>query len=400
MAGISNDTLPLTLKKAETLFLNNNLDLIAQKLSIDSAKATVVTARLFDNPQFSYSNGFYNAQTHHFFDPEMSVEVSQLITLAGKRKKSITLANSGVKIADFQFFDLLRTLRYVLRSDFYQIFFLRQSSSLYELEISSLKKIVAAYQQQEKKGYTAPVDVLRIQSQLYTLQVEYANLQTEIDNTEAELKLLIDADAKQFIDPEIKGFEEVSQQKTNYQELLDSAFANRPDLKVLDASITYSNNNFVLQKALAKPDLTVIAGYDRLGSYVPNYNSIGIAIPLPLFNRNQGNIKNAQIQQQLSKVNYKSGLECVKNEVTTNYISALRSQKLLEGIDTTFENKMREMIEQVTINFQKKNISLLQFLDFYDSYKQNALQLNELRYQNMNALEQLNYSIGKILFNQ
>lgn len=394
------DTLQLTLAEAESLFLHNNLDLIAQKLSIDSARATVITAGLFDNPQFSYSNGFYNTETHHFFDPEMSVQVSQLFRLAGKRKKSMALATSGIDIAGFQFYDLLRTLRYALRSDFYHIYFLSQSSGLYDLEISSLKKIAEAYQEQEQKGYSAPVDVLRIQSQLYTLQAEYANLQTDIGYTEAELKLLLHSDPQKFIKPEFTPFQNADLQKTNYKELVDSAFVNRPDLKALNASITYSNNNISLQKALAKPDVTVIAGYDRLGSYVPNYNSIGIAIPLPFFNRNQGNIKNAEIQQQVNKVEYESGLERVKNEVTTNYITALRAENLINGIDPEFENKMKEMVGQVTINFEKKNISLLQFLDFYDSYKQNSLQLNGLRYDKMNALEQLNYSIGKIIFNQ
>ncbi len=397
-----SDTLQITLKQAETLFLKNNLELIAQKLSIDSARASVITAGLFDNPEFSYANGFYNTETHHFFDPEMSVQVSQLFRLAGKRNKSIALAKSGIDISNFEFYDLLRTLRYVLRNDFFNIYFQRQSSQLYGLEISSLNKIVVAYKEEEKKGYTAPVDVLRIQSQLYTLQAEYDNIQTNINDIEAELKVLIRANPLQFISPIVPAsvVQNEDLQKTSYQSLVDSALANRPDLKALNASINYNDNNLILQKALAKPDLTVTAGYDRLGSYVKNYNSIGIAMPLPFFNRNQGNIKNAQIQMQVSKVNYEDDLEKVKAEVTSNYITALRSEKLLNSMDPDFENKMKEMITQVTDNFQKKNISLLQFLDFYDSYKQNVLQLNQLRFNKMNALEQLNFSVGKILFNQ
>ncbi|HZW70966.1 MAG TPA: TolC family protein, partial [Hanamia sp.] len=135
-SSYDQDTLRLTLPQAETFFLNKNLDLIAQKYSVDSAKATVITAKLYDNPDFSYSNAFYNSETHHFFDPEMSVQISQLIRLAGKRNKAITVAKSGIKIAEFQFYDLLRTLRFVLRNDFYNIYFLEQSSKLYQVEIN------------------------------------------------------------------------------------------------------------------------------------------------------------------------------------------------------------------------------------------------------------------------
>jgi outer membrane protein, heavy metal efflux system len=396
------DTLRLTLVQAESIFLNKNLDLIAQKYSIDSAKARVITAKLYDNPDFSYSNAFYNTETHHFFEPEMSAQISQLIRLAGKRNKSIALAQSGIKIAEFQFYDLLRTLRFVLRNDFYNIYFLQQSSKLYQTEISSLQKIVPAFEDQVKKGFIAPVDALRIKSQLYTLQAEYDNLQTNINNIQSELKLLMRANASDFIVPvaEISSLNESVLSQNNYQTLMDSAIVNRPDLKVLNANIDFSNYNLNLQKALAKPDITISANYDRLGSYVPNYNAIGISIPLPFFNRNQGNIKNAKIETEVNKVQYESGLEKVKSDVTTSYITALRSEKLLMGFDQTFEEKMKNLIEQVTINFQKKNITILQFLDFYDSYKQNVLQMNQLRFNKMSALEQLNFSIGKIIFNQ
>ena len=402
LRGIEQDTLKLTIGEAETLFLNKNLDLIAQKYSIDSAKATVITAKLYDNPDFSYSNAFYNASTHHFFDPEMSVQVSQLIRLAGKRNKSIDLAKSGIDVAQYQLYDLLRTLRFVLRNDFYNIYFLEQSSKLYQLEIASLQKIVPAFEDQVKKGFMAPVDVLRIQSQLYTLQAEYDNLQTNIDNIQSELKVLIRANPSVYFLP-VAPISDLNNQvvsQTNYQSLIDSAIVNRPDLKALNANIVFSNYNLRLQKAYAKPDITIGANYDRLGSYVQDYNAIGISIPLPLFNRNQGNIQNAKIQTEVNKTLYESALDKIKSEVTTSYITALRAEKLLLGFDPKFEENMKDLIAQVTINFQKKNITMLEFLDYYNSYKQNVLQINQLRFNKMSALEQLNFSVGKIIFNQ
>jgi cobalt-zinc-cadmium efflux system outer membrane protein len=401
-SSYKQDTLRLTLSKAEDIFLNKNLDLIAQEYSIDSAKATVITAKLYDNPDFSFSNALYNSQTQHFFDTEESVQVSQLIRLAGKRNKAIALAESGINITQFQFYDLLRTLRFVLRNDFYNIYFLEQSSKLYQVEISSLQKIVPAFEDQVKKGFMAPIDALRIKTQLYTLQAEYNNLRANIENVQSELKLLIRANPSSFIVAEAR----VSDLKadivaqSNYQSLVDSAITNRPDLKALNANIVFSNYNLQLQKAFAKPDLTVGISYDRLGSYVRDYNAIGIAFPLPFFNRNQGNIRNAKIQTEVNKVQYESGLDKVKIDVTTSYITALRAEKLLLGFDPTFEDKMKNLIDQVTTNFQKKNITLLEFLDFYDSYKQNVLQMNQLRFNKMSALEQLNFSIGRIIFNQ
>jgi cobalt-zinc-cadmium efflux system outer membrane protein len=395
------DTLSLTMQEAENIFLNKNLSLIAQKYSIDSAKATVITAKLYDNPDFSFSNAFYNTVTHRFFEPEQSIQVSQLIRLAGKRNKSINLAKSGIAIQEFEFYDLLRTLRFILRNDFYNIYFLQQSAKLYQLEISSLQKIVPAFEEQVQKGYLASKDVLRIKSQLYTLQAEFDNLQTNIDNIQSELKLLIRENANGYIVP-YPNLEDLNRRivsQTGYQDLIDSAMANRPDLKVLNANIAFNNNNLILQKAFAKPDITIAASYDRLGGYVKDYNAIGIGFPIPFFNRNQGNIKNAKIQVDVSKVEYESGIDKVKSDVTTNYITAVRSEKLLLSFDPKFDEDLEHLNNEVFLNFQKKNITMLEFLDFYDSYKQNVLQLNNLRFNKISALEQLNFSVGKIIFN-
>src|ERR1700761_6867685 len=55
----ANDTLKLTVKQAEDQFIKNNLSLIIQRYNIDNASAGVITARLFPNPDFNFSNGIY-----------------------------------------------------------------------------------------------------------------------------------------------------------------------------------------------------------------------------------------------------------------------------------------------------------------------------------------------------
>ena len=49
------------------------------------------------------------------------------------------------------------------------------------------------------------------------------------------------------------------------------------------------------------------------------------------------------------------------------------------------------MQQQVLANYQKRNVSLLDFLDFYDSYKQNVLQMNQLLYNKVQSYEDINY---------
>ncbi len=263
-AAPASDTLTITIKQAEDRFLKNNLTLIAQRYSIDNASAQVITARLFQNPDFSFSNGIYASGVPNAYS-EQTYGLSQLFSTAGKRNKNIQLAKLGVEQAKYQFFDLLRTLKFTLRNDFYTIYFQEQSAKVYDQEISSLSKTLGIFKEQYAKGNIAQKELLRIQSQLYSLQVEYNSLLAGIDTTQNEFKLLIKAEPGVYIIPQvtIDTTTKAVVAAVPYQRLLDSAYANRYDLVLSKSLIEYNNVNLKLQKATAIPDLSLSLNYDK-----------------------------------------------------------------------------------------------------------------------------------------
>jgi cobalt-zinc-cadmium efflux system outer membrane protein len=401
--GAASDTLNITIQQAEDQFIKNNLSLIIQRYEIDNASAQIITAKLFNNPDFSFTNGIYAKDVSE--GPaykEQSYGISQLFTTAGKRNKNIQLAKLGVEQSKYQFFDLLRTLKYTLRSDFYSIYFQEESAKVYNDEISSLAVTLKLFNEQYAKGNIAEKEVLRIQSQLYSLQAEYNNLQTSIDTTQSELKLLIKASPNAYVKPQVNydldGKTIVAD--VPYQKLLDSANINRYDLRLAKTTVDYNNMNLQVQKATAVPDISLSLNYDKLGAYGNNYLGGGIGFTLPFFSRNQGGIKQARIAIDESKVQLQSHQDQVESDVNTNYKSALRLEKLYNSFDPTFKQNFTHLIQQVFINYQKRNISLLEFLDFYDSYKTNTIQLNNLQLNRVISLEQLNYVTGTPFFNQ
>ncbi len=400
----TTDTLKLTVKQAEDQFLKNNLQIIAQRYNIDNATAAIITAKLFPNPDFNYSNGIYATDISQ--GPaykENSFNFSQLFTTAGKRNKNIQLAKIGVEQARYQFFDFLRTLKFTLRNDFYSIYFQEQSSLVYNQEINSLSKLLTAFREQYAKGNIAEKEVLRIQSQLYSLQVEYNNLQVNIDTTQSEFKMLIRASPAVYIVPLVD--EDMYSGKTivasmPYMQLLDSAYVNRYDLKLAKTTVAYNSTNLSLQKAIAVPDFSLSLNFDRLGSYGNNYLGGGIEFNLPFFNRNQGAIKQARIAVDQSKVDLENVQNQVAMDVSTNYKGALRLESLYKTFDPKFKADFNHLIQEVFLNYAKRNISLLEFLDFYDSYKTNVLQLNNIQLNRVTSLEQLNFVTGTPFFNQ
>src|SRR5579871_6308450 len=106
------DTLRMSLPDAEKMFLDSNLDLLAQRYQIDANKALIIQAKLWPNPNFSVGHTLYSGTLNKFFptgsNDETTFGLSQTILLAGKRNKQIQMASANVKLTEYQFFDLLR----------------------------------------------------------------------------------------------------------------------------------------------------------------------------------------------------------------------------------------------------------------------------------------------------
>ncbi|MEB0250140.1 TolC family protein, partial [Mucilaginibacter sp. 5B2] len=292
--------------------------------------------------------------------------------------------------------------RYTLRNDFYTIYYQQQSAKVYDQEINSLTKTLVAFKQQYAKGNIAQKEVLRIQSQLYSLQAEYNSLLTGIDTTQSELKILIKAAPGTYVLPLVDSVTGNNQNvaQVGYSSMLDSALVNRYDLKSARVQVDYNNMNLQLQRANAVPDVSLSLGYDKYGSFNSNYVSGGLSIGLPFFNRNQGVIKQAVIAIDQSKVQLQNQQLQIETTLAATYKTALRLEKLNAGIDPQFKHDFTHLIAEVYKNYQFRNISLLEFIDFYESYKTNTLEVNNLQLSRIEALEQLNFITGTAFFNQ
>jgi cobalt-zinc-cadmium efflux system outer membrane protein len=400
------DTIQLTLQQAETIFLDSNLVLLSQHYNIDIQKAAIIQAKLWPNPNFSIEHILYSGELKQFFPTgehdQTSANLSQLILLAGKRNKQVKLAEANVKFSEYQFYDVLRTLKYTLRTNFFNVYYLQQSAKAYNEEITSLQDVVNAFKEQQGKGYISEKEVVRVKAQLYALQSEYNDLINQINDTQSQLRLLLQARQYIYILPlvDTNNVSGLSPATYSLTTLLDSAYTNRTDLLMAKANSDLNRLNYIYQKSLATPDLSTNLSYDEQGSYLTNYFGIGVSMDLPFFSRNQGNIKAAKSSVDIARILETSTEDTVKESVTRALQKAYAQQNLYNSIDSGFTNDFQRLLQGVLDNYKKRNIGLLDFLDFYDSYKENILQLNNILYNRIQAFEDLNYYTGTDFFNE
>jgi cobalt-zinc-cadmium efflux system outer membrane protein len=257
---------------------------------------------------------------------------------------------------------------------------------------------VDLYQKQFEKGNIALKEVIRLKAFLFTLETERVGLVTDQANSQADLHILLrdstNAVYRPIIDPD--RIRNLSLSAFPEQQLIDTALVRRADLLSRRAEVQRQQLNLRLQRAVATPDLAVGYSYDRLGSYFDNYNSVTLGVAVPIFNRNQGNIQAAKAQIGQAQAQAAEQQLTVRRDVHEAYQVAQRQDDLYQHTsrDTTPFSRLIDNIEQ---GYTKRLISIVEYLDFYEAYKNNVLQLNTLRANRMRAFENVNLSVGRVV---
>ncbi|RZK89932.1 MAG: TolC family protein, partial [Hymenobacter sp.] len=262
------DTVRLTLPDAEQRFVQNNLDILAQRYNISVQQALAVQARLIDNPTISVDQNALQ-QTVHKQDAvgtnldagrtQVAVQVQQLFSLAGRRRAAGRAQEQAAVVESFNLEDLVRNLRYQLRTTFYDIYYRQQTLRVYDTEIPQLRHTVGLYQGQYEKGNIALKEVIRLKAFLFTLETERVGLITDQANSQADLHILLRDSVSTVYKPVVDARRLRDLSPTAYAEtqLTDTALVRRADLLARRAEVQRQNLNLRLQRAVATPDLAI-----------------------------------------------------------------------------------------------------------------------------------------------
>ncbi len=394
------DTVELSVIDAENNFIKRNLLLLATNYDIESSKAQIIQAKLWPNPTVELQQGIYDPNTKKVFDAsgtgQSSVEVSQLINIAGARNKNVTLQKINSELAEAQLYDLLRTLKFELRSTAYDLYYKQQSLQMYETQITSLKQTVALYEAQYKRGNVPSREVIRLQAFLISLENEKYSIMRSVHEHLQYLYILTGDTIRPYykiVLPE--GYADSFANETYaVDSLFETAMENRSDVRIKQLEVTQTRQMHVLEKANAYPGLHVGGIWDRQSNYIRNYTGVVVGFDLPVFNRNQGNIKIAQNNYEKSLVNLQYAEQNVMSEVLTAYRQVSDYNTLYRNKDNNLIEEFDKMIVGFIGNYQKRNITLIEFIDFYETYKNYINSVYELRGNRLQAIEYLNFTTG------
>lgn len=395
------DTLHVSIDGAEKMFAEKNLLVLAQSYQVEATKALEIQARLYPNAQLSGEINAIDRQHEKYFNVgqqgQKAFQVQQLILLGGKRQKEMELARQNSMIASLEFEDLLRNLKLELHNTLYEVYFNQSAVRGFNQQLSLLDSIIISYDTQAKKGNIPYKEVIRLKSIYIRINNEKTNFINDILEGQKKLQVLLQSPNYVAPDVDLTTWARFERQHP-VDSLIDIALDQRPDYKISKANINYANLNLQYQRRLAIPDLTLGGDYDQRGGAFVNQFGLMFSMPLPFTNRNQGNIKAAEHQAKAVITLEQQVKSEITAHVTNSWLALNRSVQEYTKARTMYNADFTTVFNGVSENFQKRNITLLEFVDFFESYNETVINMNHIERQVALSAEQLNYSIAYPLY--
>ncbi len=357
-------TLRLSLNEALALFLKQNLDLLIAQYGISSAIGQEITAQLFPNPVLNVGtmSSFTMGNTLSK-SSEVWANIQQLFEVAGKRGYRIESAKFGTQSAEAAFEDAVRQLTFTVKDSYFHVQAAKRHLQIAQENRDRFGRILDVNTVRFKKGFISGVDLIRIRLQVVdfdsTLIQSSQDLESALNDLRLVLSLPPDIGLELVTDLE---FHRISPKLPTLQRLA----ANRPDILVKRLTLSQRNVEFKLAKAFRYPDPSFGPGFTVQGPKGPDnpqQYTLGLSIPLPVFNRNQGGIVQGETAMHVAEADLRKTMLQAKNDVNVAFKTLIQSRRLVEIYQEGVLDDAKSSLAIIETAYQRGGATILDLLD-------------------------------------
>lgn len=293
----------LTPESAVTVALTNNLDLVAGRLAIRQAEGRLKQAGLWSNPDwetgYAPDTAFGNTGEYNF-----STGFKQRFPITGRLAKAKTVARVDVALALAEVRNQERLLAGEVLGIGRGLLVTQEKLKANQGLQDTLQKIIEVSEKRLKVAEVSPADVNLAKLEWQKLALAQAALLNQQEIASTTLNRLLGREPKTPL--QISGTVSAEFDTNSVAGISQQAQANRPDRQLAALGIDRAASEIKLARAEKWEDWTVGFDYSRsvgkydapIGTKTDNFLGVGISIPLPFWNQNQGRISEAQATQQ------------------------------------------------------------------------------------------------------
>ena len=359
---------PLTLAHALAITLERSPALSAFSWDIRAAEARILQAKLIPNPEISWDGEDFTRAGVQSATESMqnTLVLSQLIELGGKRASRVREAQFDRRAAEWDY----QTKRLeVLRSTtvaFIEVLSGQRKVSLAEENVRLTERAIPVTQKRVEVGNASNVELIRANTEVATARIELTEARHDLEA--ARVNLAAQWGAKKATFPSVTGDLEQLRPIPSLESLKAKLEAN-PELAKWTTERQRREASLSVAQAEGHPDLTVNAGPRLLGASHADMSFVaGFSIPLPLWNRNQGKIAEAEANVAKTSDERNAAEASAYAELDEAYQTLQRAAEEVHILRDTVLPGAKSAVDQITEGYATGRFSQLEVLDAQKSY--------------------------------
>lgn len=351
---------PLTLQIAVALALDGNLDLVVAKREIEATQGQVIQGQARPNPELAYSLEDQRAATR-----TQSVQINLPIEMGGKRAARMTAAERGRDIAVEELNVRRVEIRAAVVAAFFETLAAQERAALAQKSFDLARRATDAVAKRVAAGKVSPVEETKARVAEAGVRVELAQAQSEQRNARVRLASMLGANPPRFtlVAGSVEALPTVPTFDNVQQRLSVSPTLRRAQLEV-ERRTSLAN----VERSKRVPDVTFSLGVKRPNELQRDQLLFGVSVPLPLFDRNQGNLLEALKREDKAR----DELQALNLRVSTE---VLQARERLESIRGEVDVLQRDVLpgaqsayDAATIGFENGKFNFLEVLDAQRTY--------------------------------
>ncbi len=384
--------------QAIDLALTHNHALQATRTLILQNQAQEITANLRPNPTFGFDSQFIPIFSPGSFSldnlnvtQQFDVGIGYLFERGHKRQRRLQAARDQTSVTRAQVTDAERTLIFNVGQQFIAVLLAESSLQLAQQDLSSFQQTVDISETQYKSGFISEGDYLKIKLQLLQFQTDVSSARLARVEALAGLRQLLGYEAV-GADFDVLGQLEYQPVKSSEDDLRALALRQRPDFRAAELGITAAQSQILLAKANSKQDVT--GTYDFTHVSGQNTASVFVSFPLPIFDRNQGEIARTRYALTQAQQQQQAASDIVLTDVTNAYETVRSNDEVVKLYTSGYLKNSQDSRDISEYAYKRGAASLLDYLDAERSYRAVQLAYRQALASYMTAVEQLKQAVG------
>lgn len=381
------------------LIKKQNAEYVSEELNMAIGNAEVKAARAVDDPSLSFEYG-NNSDWSIAMGQSVSAELSKSISIS-KLSGRVKVAKQKLSVTQASFDDYWRNLKADATIDFYDALLAKELLLVDSQAYQNIATLFTSDSLRFVNGEISELDMLQTHLEQFQAQQDLKSRQTEYRNA----LVLLD---ERCGDPSrgtrsIEGHLEMPFQDFDLQQLLDSAFRNRSDLRAAEESVLLAKQEekLAIRERIPDVELALGANYNTRvrneEAPAPQFMgySVGLTIPLPVLSVNSGVRKASMLRQQQAQLQSQSIRNSIQGEVIRAYNVYQSSLQKVKMYNEVLMISAQQVLDGKLYAYQRGETSLLEVLTAQHTFNEIQKDYATCVYDCMVALVELERSIGR-----